>query len=209
MDRSHCPEGFLREDAQRVAAIGLRIATDNLRLKWSWQAQMRYEEKKNAADMALTAWNEHIQFCPVCRDARSDLESAETNSVAHSPTLLLVDDNPALLELLVEILQPSYRIAGTLCHGAVVVEQAAILQPDLIILDISLGDVSGFEVARRLKRAGCSAKIIFLSLHQDGDFVGAAFGLGASGYVFKSRLSTDLENAIEVVLSGGHFSSIG
>jgi DNA-binding NarL/FixJ family response regulator len=95
-----------------------------------------------------------------------------------------------------------------LCHGAAVVEQAAILLPDLIILDISLGDLSGFEVARRLKKAGCPAKIIFLSLHQDMDFVGAAFGMGASGYVFKSRLSTDLENAIEVVLSGGHFSSI-
>jgi CheY-like chemotaxis protein len=208
MDRSHCPEGFLREEAQRVAAIGLRIATDNLRLKWSWQAQMRYEEKKSAADMALTAWNEHLQFCPICRDARSDTESAETKTAANSPALLLVDDNPALLELLIEILQPSFRILGTLCHGAAVVEQAAILLPDLIILDISLGDLSGFEVARRLKKAGCPAKIIFLSLHQDMDFVGAAFGLGASGYVFKSRLSTDLENAIEVVLSGGHFSSI-
>jgi DNA-binding NarL/FixJ family response regulator len=158
--------------------------------------------------MALTAWNEHIQFCPICRDARSDTESAETKTAANSPALLLVDDNPALLELLIEILQPSFRILGTLCHGAAVVEQAAILLPDLIILDISLGDLSGFEVARRLKKAGCPAKIIFLSLHQDMDFVGAAFGMGASGYVFKSRLSTDLENAIEVVLSGGHFSSI-
>jgi CheY-like chemotaxis protein len=209
MDRTHCPEGFLREDAQKVAAIGLRIATDNLRLNWSLQAQMRYEEKKSAADKALTAWNEHIQFCPICRDARSHLEPAATKTVAHvAPALLLVDDNPALLELLVEMLQPSYRIAGTLSHGAVVTEQAAILFPDLIILDLSLGDISGFEVARRLKRAGSPAKIIFLSLHQDMDFVGAAFGLGASGYVFKSRLSTDLENAIEIVLSGGHFSSI-
>ncbi len=209
MDRTHCPEGFLREDAQKVAAIGLRIATDNLRLNWSVEAQMRYEEKKSAADKAFTAWNEHVQYCPVCRDARSGVEPAATKTAARdAPTLLLVDDNPALLELLVEMLQPCYRIAGMLSHGAVVAEQAAILVPDLIILDLSLGDVSGFEVARRLKKTGSPAKIIFLSLHQDMDFVGAAFGLGASGYVFKSRLSTDLENAIEVVLSGGHFSSI-
>jgi CheY-like chemotaxis protein len=208
MDRLHCPEGYLRDNAQKVAAIGLRIAADNLRLKWSQQAQLLYEEKKSAADTALTTWNEHIQFCPVCRDARSDPEPKETKTVACCPSLLLVDDNPALLEILVEMLQPSYRIAGTLCHGAVVVEQSAILHPELILLDISLGDISGFEVARRLKKAGSSAKIIFLSLHQDMDFVGAAFGLGASGYVFKSRLGTDLENAIETVLGGGHFSSI-
>jgi DNA-binding NarL/FixJ family response regulator len=119
-----------------------------------------------------------------------------------------VDDNPALLELLVGMLRQKYTIAAALSNGAAVVDQAAALNPDLIILDISLGDVSGFEVARRLKRAGCPAKVIFLTLHEDLDFAGAAFGLGASGYVFKSRLSTDLENAIDTVLSGGHFSSI-
>jgi len=106
------------------------------------------------------------------------------------------------------MLEPTYTIAAALSCGATAVEQAAALLPDLIILDISLGDMSGFEVARRLKRAGCPAKIIFLSLHEDMDFVGAAFGLGASGFVFKSRLTTDLETAIAAVLSGGHFSTI-
>ena len=71
MHCSHCPEGFLREHALSVAAIGLRVAADNLRLKWSWQAQTQHEEKKNAADTALQAWNAHIQCCPVCRDNRS------------------------------------------------------------------------------------------------------------------------------------------
>ena len=51
------------------------------------------------------------------------------------------------------MLEPTYKIAAALCNGAAAVDQAAALHPDLIILDISLGDVSGFEVARRLKRA--------------------------------------------------------
>ena len=106
------------------------------------------------------------------------------------------------------MLGPTYKIAAALCNGTVVVDKAAALLPDLIILDISLGDISGFEVAKRLKRAGSPAKIIFLSLHEDMDFVGAAFGLGASGFVFKSRLTIDLENAIAAVLNGGQFSSI-
>jgi CheY-like chemotaxis protein len=209
MDRSHCPIGALREQEQKIAALGLRIALDDLRLRWSWEGQLRCEEKKSIADKALAAWNEHIQYCPTCRDARSGLEAVNLQTgLVPPPALLLVDDNPALLELLVGMLRQKYTIVAALSNGAAVLERAADLNPDLIILDISLGDMSGFEVARRLKKAGCPAKVIFLTLHEDMDFAGAAFGLGASGYVFKSRLCTDLENAIDTVLSGGHFSSI-
>ena len=209
MDHSHCPLGSLREEAQKTAAIGLRIAMDNIRIRWSERGQMAYEEAKKTANEALSAWNDHIHNCEICRDVKPGLVPARTNSgFVTAPTILLVDDNHAILELLVEMLEPTYKIAAALCNGTLVVDRAAALLPDLIILDISLGDISGFEVARRLKRVGCPAKIIFLSLHEDMDFVGAAFGLGASGFVFKSRLTTDLGNAIAAVLSGEHFSSI-
>jgi CheY-like chemotaxis protein len=209
MDHLHCPLGSLREEAQKTASIGLRIAMDNLRLRWSERGQMAFDHAKKTANETLTAWNEHIHNCEVCRDATPELPPVRTSSgFVTVPTILIVDDNHALLEHLVGTLEPTYKIAAALSCGAAVTEQAAALLPDLIILDISLGDISGFEVARRLKRAGCPAKIIFLSLHEDMDFVGAAFGLGASGFVFKSRLSTDLENAIAAVLGGGQFSSI-
>ena len=209
MDHLHCPLGSLREEAQKTAAIGVRIAMDNIRLRWSERGQMAYEEAKKTATEALTAWNEHIRKCEICREAKPGLVPARTNSgFVTAPTVLLADDNHALLELLVQMLQHTYKIAAALSNGAAVVEQAAALLPDLIILDISLGDMSGFEVARKLKKAGCPAKIIFLSLHEDMDFVRAGFGLGASGYVFKSRLNSELENAIAAVLSGGQFSSI-
>jgi CheY-like chemotaxis protein len=209
MDDLHCPLGSLREEAQKTAAIGLRIAMDNLRIRWSERGQMAYDNAKKTASEALTAWNEHIRICEICRDAKPALVPARTNSgFVTAPAILLVDDNHAVLELLVGLLEPTYKIAGALCSGTAAIDQAAALLPDLIILDISLGDVSGFEVARRLQKSGCPAKIIFLSLHEDMDFVGAAFGLGASGFVFKSRLHTDLESAIVAVLSGGHFSSI-
>jgi CheY-like chemotaxis protein len=209
MDDLHCPLGSLREEARKTAAIGLRIAMDNLRLRWSERGQMAFDHAKKTANETLSAWNEHIHNCEVCRDATPELPPVRTSSgFVTVPTILIVDDNHALLEHLVGTLEPTYKIAAALSCGAAVTEQAAALLPDLIILDISLGDISGFEVARRLKRAGCPAKIIFLSLHEDMDFVGAAFGLGASGFVFKSRLSTDLENAIAAVLGGGQFSSI-
>ncbi len=209
MDELHCPLGSLREEARKTAAIGLRIALDNLRLRWSERGQTAYDNAKKAANETLSAWNEHIRTCELCRGATSELLPPRKHSgFVTAPTILIVDDNHALLEHLVGMLEPAYTIVAALSCGAPVTEQAITLLPDLIILDISLGDISGFEVARRLKRAGCAAKIIFLSLHEDMDFVGAAFGLGASGFVFKSRLSTDLENAIAAVLSGGQFSSI-
>jgi DNA-binding NarL/FixJ family response regulator len=135
------------------------------------------------------------------------LHKMERDIVAH-PSLLLADDNPALLETLTEMLEPTYRVAAALCTGASVLERVSALRPDLVILDISLGDVTGFEVARRLKDIACPAKIIFLSVHEDVDFVNAAFGLGACGYVFKSRITSDLTKAIDIVFNGGQFASI-
>src|SRR5271154_5566760 len=129
-----------------------------------------------------------------------------TNLVA-APALLLADDNPALLTTLVEMLQTRYIVAAALPNGTSVLEQFATLSPDLVILDISLGDLTGFEVARRLKDSGCTAKIIFLTVHEDVDFVSAAFDIGASGYVFKSRVTEDLTRAIDTVFSGGRFAS--
>jgi DNA-binding NarL/FixJ family response regulator len=131
----------------------------------------------------------------------------ETDSLAF-PSLLLADDNPALLETLVEMLEPVYHVAAALPNGTSVLEKVAALCPDLIILDISLGDLTGFEVARRLRNAGCAAKIIFLTVHEDIDFVNAAFDLGASGYVFKSRITADLTRAIDLVFHGGQFASV-
>jgi DNA-binding NarL/FixJ family response regulator len=124
------------------------------------------------------------------------------------PALLLADDNPALLATLVEMLQTRYRVVAALPSGNSVLGDIGMLRPDLLILDISLGDLTGFEVARRLKESGCPAKIIFLTVHEDADFVSAAFDIGASGYVFKSRVTEDLTKAIDIVFNGGRFASV-
>jgi DNA-binding NarL/FixJ family response regulator len=136
----------------------------------------------------------------------SGISSMMTEIVA-SPALLLADDNPGLLTTLVEMLQTEYKVVAALPNGTSVLDQVGPLNPDLVILDVSLGDLTGFEVARRLKDGGCPAKIIFLTVHEDVDFVNAAFDLGAFGYVFKSRVTEDLTRAIDIVFSGGRFAS--
>jgi DNA-binding NarL/FixJ family response regulator len=121
--------------------------------------------------------------------------------------LLLADDNPEILETLIDLLQHTFEVAGTFSNGMSVLQAVGTLQPDVIVLDISLGDMTGFEVARRLKQAGSTAKIIFLTVHENIDFVRAAFDLDAWGYVFKSRMSPDLIDAILTIYRGGRFSS--
>lgn len=121
--------------------------------------------------------------------------------------VLLADDNREILETLVDMLQSAYTVAAALSDGASVLEQAPALHPDLIILDISLGDMTGFEVVRRLRKAGVAAKVIFLTVHENVDFVDAAFAAGAAGYVYKSRISSDLLEAIKTTCAGGRFSS--
>src|ERR1700734_2348978 len=100
--------------------------------------------------------------------------------LAAGPSLLIADDNPALLDALVEMLQNSYRVVAALPDGKSALEQIVSLEPDLAILDISLGDLTGFEVAKRLRSCGCTAKLIFLTVHEDVDFMTAGFEIGAS-----------------------------
>ncbi len=119
--------------------------------------------------------------------------------------ILLADDNQSILDFVRKMLQKDFSIVGTVGDGTSVLRKVPDLTPDLIILDISMADLNGFEVTRRLRREKCTSKIIFLTVHEDYEFVRAAFDAGASGYVFKSRISTDLRAAIEAVQLGKVF----
>ena len=80
------------------------------------------------------------------------------------------------------MLQGKYKTAAALPNGRIYSDQIGYaLFQIFLTLDVSLGDLTGFEVARRLKDSGIKVKIIFLTVHEDIDFVSAAFDIGASG----------------------------
>jgi DNA-binding NarL/FixJ family response regulator len=106
--------------------------------------------------------------------------------------LLCVDDNTEMLNFLVEFLGSEFAIVGTLSSGSSVVAAAASLDPDIILLDIDLGDTNGFSVAEQLRDSGCRAKFVFLSVYTSVDFIEAAEALGAAGYVSKTQIATHL-----------------
>jgi DNA-binding NarL/FixJ family response regulator len=97
-----------------------------------------------------------------------------------------------MLEVLVDLLQWEFLVVGTLSSGALALDQAANFKPDIILLDVDLGDINGFRVAEQLRSSGCPARIVFLSVHESIDFIRAAQDLGAVGYVFKSQITRDL-----------------
>ncbi|PYX40149.1 MAG: hypothetical protein DMG81_07235 [Acidobacteria bacterium] len=125
-----------------------------------------------------------------------------------NPRVLLADDLPEIRERVTELLRPDFEIVAIAQNGAQAVEAASTLNPDLIVLDISMPILNGIEVASRLRDLGCGAKVIFLTVHEDPDYIEAALSVGALGYVFKSRVATELVPAVRSVLQGHRFMSV-
>src|SRR5947209_12328834 len=121
--------------------------------------------------------------------------------------ILMADDNPGFLRMIRSLLEKQFITAAALENGEAVLREAPELNPDIILLDISMGALDGLEVARRLCDMGCQAKIIMLSVHESIDFIRAALAAGATAYVFKSRVNSDLIPAIGASCMGKLFIS--
>jgi DNA-binding NarL/FixJ family response regulator len=121
--------------------------------------------------------------------------------------ILLADDHRKLLDLVHGLLKSDFEVVGCVEDGESLVEAAEKLQPDVIVTDISMPKLNGIEAIDRLRKSGCSSKIVFLSAHADSDFVQAALRVGALAYVTKPRINTDLLFAIGEAHAGRIFVS--
>lgn len=105
--------------------------------------------------------------------------------------------------------EENVEIVGEVEDGLQAVEQAKVLQPDLIILDIGLPRLNGIEAARQIRKVASMTKIIFLTQESSLDMVEAAFGLGAWGYVIKAHAGSELVAAVNAVSQGKRFVGSG
>jgi len=121
--------------------------------------------------------------------------------------VLLVDDNEAMLARAALVLEPEFAVVGQVHDGQAALDAVEALHPDVMVLDISMPGMSGFEVATRLRRAGSPTAVVFLSVHAEEAFVAAAMASGAVGYVIKPRLVSDLGEAVRVARDGRAFVS--
>ena len=107
--------------------------------------------------------------------------------------------------MLADLVQEHCDVVGMVAAASAVLEQVASAGPNVILLGVSFDSMTGFEIARRLHDSGCQAKVIFVSLYESQDLVRAALAIGASGYVFLSRLLDDLPAAINAACAGRTF----
>ncbi len=120
--------------------------------------------------------------------------------------VLFADDNPSIVKCAREILEPAFEVVGVCINGESLLRESKLLAPDIIVIEISLGCTCGLALVDRLLQAGCTAKIVFLTLHEKAEFISAAFAKGASGYLLKSELS-ELPDALSAVARGERYLS--
>jgi DNA-binding NarL/FixJ family response regulator len=121
--------------------------------------------------------------------------------------VVIAEDHPSVVAVVRETLGREFEVIGTAENGDQAVDCVLMLDPDLLVTDISMPVLNGLEAAKRLQKVNCRTRIVFLTIHEDPEFVTAAFAAGASAYVIKSRISTDLISAIRETLLGNTFVS--
>jgi DNA-binding NarL/FixJ family response regulator len=119
----------------------------------------------------------------------------------------LADDHKEIRDKVRRYLEAEFNVLDALDNGRALLDAAARLDPDICLLDISMPILDGIETANKLKESGSKAKVIFLTVHEDSDFLQAALKTGASGYVLKRRMASDLHRAVKEALAGRIFIS--
>jgi DNA-binding NarL/FixJ family response regulator len=121
--------------------------------------------------------------------------------------ILVAEDHELMRDTVVRLLKQDFDVVDAVANGKALLEAAVRLNPDVCVLDISMPLLNGIDAAMHLKHSHSSAKVIFLTIHNDSDSVSAAFRTGAEGYVFKTRMAADLVIAVREVLAGRKFLS--
>jgi len=117
-------------------------------------------------------------------------------------SILLADDHTMVCAGLRRVLEPEYEVIGTVENGLKLLQVAADLKPELVILDVGMPLLNGLDAARELKKAMPSVKIIFLTMNPDCDIANEAIRIGISGYLLKTCQEEELLQAVRSALKG-------
>src|SRR5271165_2764593 len=121
------------------------------------------------------------------------------------PRVLLADDHRMLTDALKSVLASSCEVVAMVSDGRALLEEAARLQPDVVVLDIVMPRLNGLDAARQLKATMPKVKLIFMTMHEDPYLVGEAFRAGGSAFLLKDAAASELTTAIDAVLKGGTY----
>lgn len=121
--------------------------------------------------------------------------------------ILLADDHAAMLDEVSTLLKEEYDVVAQVADGAALIEAATRLNPDLIISDISMPVMNGFEAAAELRKRQHLVRLMFLTVQSSPAYLKKARALGVVGYVLKMHTTEQLRTAVKAVLEGKTYFS--
>jgi two-component system response regulator NreC len=123
--------------------------------------------------------------------------------------ILLADDHTILRAGLKMMLnaQPDMEVIGEAQDGRQALHETQRLQPDIVLMDITMPDINGIEATKQIKRAQPEVKVLILTMHEHDEYIFQALRAGASGYMLKEAADTELITALHVVQSGQFYLS--
>ncbi len=116
--------------------------------------------------------------------------------------ILIADDHQILAEGIRGLLDSEFEVVGVVSNGRELVASAIQQQPDVIVADITMPELNGIDAVVKLRKAGVTAKVVFLTMHRDVAYARRAIEAGATGYVLKHSVSSELVTAIHEALKG-------
>jgi DNA-binding NarL/FixJ family response regulator len=119
----------------------------------------------------------------------------------------LADNHPAVLEAVIELLSSHFDVVGAAADGQALVSEANRLRPDLIVTDVGMPISSGIDAVHKLRESGSTARVVFLTVHAEREFVDACMDAGALGFVRKSGMKNHFVSAIRAALAGESYIS--
>jgi DNA-binding NarL/FixJ family response regulator len=117
------------------------------------------------------------------------------------PRVAIVDDHTLIADACRKLLEPDCEVVGTFSDPRAFLVQAVALKPDVVILDVSMPSLNGLDTARELRRLLPNVRMIILTMNEDPDVAAEAFRAGATGYLLKRSLGSELPLAVREVMN--------
>ena len=151
----------------------------------------------------MTSENERPQRASAVQPLEAPIEAPAKIRV------LLADDHTILragLRMMLNV-QPDIEVVGEASDGRQALNEALLLKPDVVLMDITMPEMNGIEATRQVKRALESTRVLILTMHENEEYLFQVLRAGASGYILKEAADTELISAIRVVYSGRFYMS--
>jgi DNA-binding NarL/FixJ family response regulator len=169
--------------------------------------QLTMDELAEAGyEMGETQVTPQVRISPKDEQLNDSLALAkERQRKVRKARIVVAQGHMLMLEALKGVLEPEFRVVGTFDDGRALVDGAAALRPDLIILEVQLPGENGLIAGKQLKTVLPEVKLVYLTMYSDPDLAAEAFRIGASAYVLKDSTAFELKNIIQEVLLGGYY----